>query len=106
MRYKRTAYRGFEAILATIGGIIALIASTMAIFSGNFTELLTLSVGTVSIAGSIIGILAGWYSFKDEKIAGVVLIISSILALLGPSTFGMLGAILILIAGIMDLFRN
>lgn len=106
MRYTKSVYRGFEAILATIGGIIAFAASSFVVFIGSFTQALTISLGTISIIGSVIGIIAGWYSFKDPKVAGVILIIAAILVLFGSSIFGLVGAILILIAGILDLFRN
>lgn len=106
MRYTKSVYRGFEAILATIGGIIAFAASSFVIFIGSFTEALTLSLGTVSIIGAVLGILAGWYSFRDDKVAGVVLIISAILVLFGSSIFGLIGAVFLLVAGILDLFRN
>lgn len=106
MRYVKSTYRGFEALIATIGGIIAFAASSFVVFIGSFTQALTISLGTISIIGSVFGILAGWYSFKDPKVAGVLLIISSILVLFGSSIFGLLGAVLILIAGILDLFRN
>ncbi len=106
MRYTKSVYRGFEAILATIGGIIAFAASSFVVFIGSFTQALTISLGTISIIGSVIGIIAGWYSFKDSKVAGVILIIAAILVLFGSSIFGLVGAILILIAGILDLFRN
>lgn len=106
MRYKKTVYRGLEALIATVGGIIAFAASAFVIFIGSFTTLATLGLGTVSIIGSILAILFGFFSFKNPEIAGVGLVISSILVLFGSSIFGMIGAILILIAGILDLFRK
>ncbi|MDO5848489.1 MAG: hypothetical protein Q4P18_03050 [Methanobrevibacter sp.] len=106
MYYRKRVYRGLEASIATIGGFIAFVASAFVLFIGSFTTPLTLSLGTVSLVGSVLAIIFGWVSFKNSQIAGVALIISSILVILGSSVFGLIGAILILIAGILDLFRN
>lgn len=106
MYYRKEAYRGFEAIVATIGGFIAFAASAFVIFVGSFTTYLTLGLGAVSIIGSVLAIIFGWLSFKNAEVAGIGLVISSILVLFGSSIFGILGAILILIAGILDLFRH
>lgn len=106
MRRKRSVYRGFEAILATVGGLISFATNYLILFSGNFTEFTTLGFGAISLIGSIFGITSAWYSFRDAKIAGVALIISSILVLFDSSIYGTIGAILILMAGISDLFRD
>jgi len=96
-----------ELVLGIIGGIFALIGATAALFLGaGFNVDSAMGGGLVSILFSVIAIIAVIFISKNPKIVSIVLIISALVIFITTGLFGFLGAILILVAGILGLIRK
>lgn len=91
--------RTIELALGTIGGIFGLIG-------GVFALLFIPELGFSAILASVTGILGAIYVMRNPKRGGLILIISSVWLLFSISFFGVLGFILLLIAGLVALFRK
>lgn len=91
--------RTIELALGLVGGIFGL-------FGGIFSLLFIPELGVSALLASIVGIVGAIYVTRDAKWGGIILIISSIWLLISISFFGVLGFILLLIAGLVAIFRK
>ncbi|MBZ9570103.1 hypothetical protein KQY27_00855 [Methanobrevibacter sp. TMH8] len=99
--------RTAELVLGIIGGVFGLIGATAALFLGaGFNVDSAMTGGLFSILFSIIAIIAVVFISKNPKIISIVLILSALVIFITSGLFGFLGAILILIAGILGLVRK
>ncbi len=106
MRYTETTSRTLELLLVIVGGFISLIASLYLIFGGILTDGVEIGLSVISIIGSLLAIYLVFYIEKYEEKVGPLLIIATIMILFGFSAWDILGAILVLIAGISVMFRK
>lgn len=107
MTEQQSTSRTGELVLGIIGGIFTLIGATAALFLGaGFNVDSAMGGGLVSILFSIISIIAVIFISKNPKIVSIVLIISALVIFITTGLFGFLGAILILVAGILGLIRK
>ena len=106
MKRIKTTSRLFEQILGVIGSILSVISGSLKLFilsgghQGNST------VAILAIIGSILGFVSSFYIERDLEAAGVGFIISAMLIVVGTPWPGIVGSILILIAGLSALFRK
>lgn len=91
--------RTIELTLGIVGGIFGL-------FGGIFALLFIPELGLSAILASVLGIVSAIYVTRNGKWGGIILIISSIWLLISISFFGVLGFILLLIAGLVAIFRK
>jgi hypothetical protein len=96
---KEKTSRTIELALGVVGGIFGL-------FGGIFALLFIPELGLSAILASVIGIIGAIYVTRNARWGGIILIISSIWLLISISFFGVLGFILLLIAGLVALFRK
>ena len=96
MQRRKSVSRIFELIVGGLGALVSLVSSSFILLIGSF------GFG----AGSFLGIFASIHVFKDSDVGGFLFIVSAILVLLGSTFFGVLGALLLLVAGISALFRK
>ena len=98
--------RTIELVLGIIGGIFGLIGGAFAIILSAFggTEILVL--GMSAILASIVGIVGSVYVKNNAKTGGIILIISAIWLLISISAYGILGAVLLGIGGLLALIRK
>jgi hypothetical protein len=91
--------RTIELALGIVGGIFGL-------FGGVFALLFIPELGFSAILASVVGIIGAIYVTRNPKRGGLILIISSVWLLISISFFGVLGFILLLIAGLVAIFRK
>ncbi|WP_299525480.1 hypothetical protein [uncultured Methanobrevibacter sp.] len=107
MQRRRSVSRIFELIVGGLGSLISLFSSSFILLIGNFGFEATSFLGIVAIIGSFLGIFASIHVFKDSDVGGFLFIVSTILVLIGfTSSYGVVGALLLLVAGISALFRK
>ena len=91
--------RTLELALGLVGGIFGLM--------GGIIGLIFIpELGVSALLASIVGIIAAIYVTQNPKWGGIILVISSIWLLISISLFGVLGFILLLIAGLVAIFRK
>ena len=112
-----------ETVLSIIGGVSGLIVGLILIslsfaFLGNYCTLdyyysyygpdfLVLILGIISISGGVIGVVSGAIFKYYSKVASILSIIASILCLIGGIiVFGVVGFVLLLVAGILGFVRK
>lgn len=105
--------RTVEFIFGLIGGIIGFICALAALFIGGIGEAFNAegaetvgNLGVAAIVFSIIAIIGAALVKSKPKFAGVLFVISAIGGFISISMFYILPGILILIAGIMALFKK
>ena len=105
--------RTIEMVLGILGGVFGLIGAIIAFFIGSLGSAFAVTgssdvtvLGASAFLASIVGIVGAVYVTKDPKIGGIILIISAIWLLISISLFGLLGAVLLGIAGVIALIRN
>ncbi|NYB53064.1 MAG: hypothetical protein HVN35_10980 [Methanobacteriaceae archaeon] len=91
--------RTIEMALGIAGGIFGLIGGIIGL-------IFVPELGVSAILASIVGIIAAIYVTRNPKWGGIILIISAIWLLISISLFGVLGCILIFIAGLVALVRK
>jgi len=91
--------RTLELALGIVGGIFGLLG-------GIFALIFIPELGFSAILASVIGIFGAIYVTKNSKWGGIILVISSIWLLISISYFGVLGFILLIIAGLVAMFRK
>ena len=91
--------RSIELALGIAGGIFGL-------FGGIFALLFIHELGFSAILASVVGIIGSIYVTRNHNWGGIIQIISSIWLLISISFFGVLGFILLLIAGLVAIFRK
>ena len=92
--------------LRTIERVSGFLGVILGLYEGVFTLLSAslVSYGISSILASILGLLGVVYINRNAKISAILLIISSIWLLISiPTTTGILGAVLLGVAGLMKL---
>ena len=105
--------RTIEMVLGILGGVFGLIGAIIAFFIGSLGSAFAVTgssdvtvLGASAFLASIVGIVGAVYVTKDPKIGGIILIISAIWLLISISVFGVLGAVLLGIAGLIALIRK
>ena len=101
---KKTS-RTVELILGIIGGIFGLIGGVFALMFSAFEPSVG-SLGISAVLASIVGIIAAAYVMQNAKWGGIILILSAIWLLISISLFGVLGAILLGLAGLLAIIRK
>lgn len=94
--------RTLEIVLGILGGIFGLIGGVMALIFSAFAPSVG-ALGVSAILASILGLGGAVYLSQNPKIGGIILIISAIWLLFSISAFGILGTVLLGIAGILAL---
>lgn len=106
MKRVKTTSRLFEQILGVAGSVISIISGSFILFiqSGGLQG--NSEIAILAIIGSLLGFLSAVYINKDLEYSGVGFILSAMLILIGSPKLGIIGSVLILIAGISALFRK
>ena len=102
----RVVSRNFEMLIGIIGSIIAICTGSFLIFIEHIEINHAPLFGVVAVIAAILGFISSYYVRKDSGTAGIGFIIASILCILGSRYLDVLGAVLLLVAGISALFRN
>ena len=106
MKRLRTTSRLFEQIFGVVGSFLAIISGSFIIFIQSFGTEGNSFIAILAIIGAILGFISSYYVNKDLEYAGVGFIASAVLILLGTPGWGVLGSLLIMLAGISALFRK
>ena len=106
MKRIRTTSRLFEQIFGVVGSFLAIISGSFIIFIQSFGTEGNSFIAILAIIGAILGFISSYYVNKDLEYAGVGFIASAVLILLGTPGWGVLGSLLIMLAGISALFRK
>jgi hypothetical protein len=101
---KKTS-RTVELILGIIGGIFGLLGGVFALMFSAFAPSVG-GLGTSAVLASIVGIVAAAYVMQNAKWGGIILIISAVWLLISISLFGILGAVLLGLAGLLAILRK
>ncbi|PET65154.1 hypothetical protein CN514_12350 [Bacillus sp. AFS001701] len=104
---KRTA----EMVLGILGSIFAFGSSFFALFFGTVDEAFNgkseiTSMGGTAFFFSVIALIFAIVINWKPRFSGIVLVISGIVILVSTGLFGVLPAILIVISGLMGIFRK
>lgn len=91
--------RTLEVALGLVGGIFGLLGAIIGLI---FIPALGLS----AILASVLGIFGAIYVTKNPKWGGIILVVSSVWLLVSISLFGVIGFILLLIAGLVAILRK
>lgn len=105
--------RTTEFVLGLIGGIFGILSAIVALFIGGVDAAFS-STGTSDIVGlgwsavilSIVGIVGSVVVKSKAKFGGILMIISAIGGLISISMFYILPAVLLLIGGLMGVFKK
>lgn len=105
--------RTTEFVLGLIGGIFGIFSAIIALFIGGVDAAFS-SSGTSDIVGlgwsavilSIVGIVGSVVVKGKAKFGGVLMIVSAIGGIISISMFYILPAVLLLIGGLMGVFRK
>lgn len=106
MKRIKSISRLFEQLLGFIGSFLSIISGSFILFIESGGHQGNSTVAVLAIIGSLLGFLSTFYVNRDVEAAGVGFIIAAILILIGTPRLGILGSLLILIAGISALFRK
>ena len=98
--------RTIELVLGIIGAIFGLIGGVFAIMLSAFGGGKILALGISAIIASIVGIVGSVYVKTNAKTGGIILIISAVWLLISISAYGILGAVLLGIGGLLALIRK
>lgn len=98
--------RTIELLLGIIGGIFGLLGGIFAVLFGSIAAADIVILGISAILASIIGIVGSIYVTRNAKIGGIILIVSAVWLLISISLFGVMGSILLGIAGLAALLRK
>ena len=105
--------RTTEFVLGLLGGIFGFFAAFAALFIGGIDAAFS-SSGTSDIVGlgwaavifSIVGIVGSAMVKSKAKVGGILMIIAAIAGVISVSAFYILPGILLLIGGLMGVFRK
>lgn len=106
MKRTRIVSRNFEMVLGIIGSIIGLFSGSILLFLGTFYNVPTPFLGFVAIIASFLGVASSVYVKKDNELAGVGFIISTMFVIVGSEYINIISAIFLLVAGVSALFRK
>lgn len=98
--------RTIELVLGITGGIFGLLGGIFAVLFGSLAAVDIVLLGISAILASIIGIVGSIYVTRNAKIGGIILIVSAVWLLISISLFGVMGSILLGIAGLVALLRK
>ncbi|OED03697.1 hypothetical protein A9757_05290 [Methanobrevibacter sp. A54] len=98
--------RTLELVLGIIGAIFGLLGGVFAIMLSSFGGTEIFALGISALLASIVGIVGSVYVKNNAKTGGIILIISAIWLLISISAYGILGFILLGIAGLIALIRK
>ena len=101
---KKTS-RTIELILGIMGGIFGLIGGVLALMFSAFAPSVG-SLGISAVLASIVGIISAAYVMQNAKWGGIILILSAVWLLISISLFGVLGAVLLGLAGLLAIIRK
>lgn len=97
--------RTVELVLGIIGGIFGLLGGVFALMFSAFAPSVG-SLGISAVLASIVGIIGAAYVLQNPKWGGIILILSAIWLLISISLFGVLGAVLLGLAGLLAVLRK
>ena len=101
---KKTS-RTIELVLGIMGGIFGLLGGVFALIFSAFAPSVG-SLGVSAVLASIVGIFGAAYVMQNPKYGGIILIISAIWLLISISLFGLIGAVLLGLAGLLAVLRK
>ena len=101
---KKTS-RTVELVLGIIGGIFGLLGGVFALMFSAFAPSVG-SLGVSAVLASIVGIVGAAYVMQNPKWGGIILIVSAVWLLISISLFGVLGAVLLGLAGLLAVLRK
>ena len=104
VEFKKTS-RTVELVLGIIGGIFGLLGGVFALMFSAFAPSVG-SLGISAVLASIVGIVGAAYVMQNAKWGGIILIVSAIWLLISISLFGVLGAVLLGLAGLLAVLRK
>jgi hypothetical protein len=94
-----------ELLLGILGGIFGLLAGIFAILFSAFAPSVG-SLGVSAVVASIVGMIGAAYVLKNPKWGGIILVVSAIWLLISISLFGVIGAVLLGIGGLLAILRK
>ena len=97
--------RTIEIVLGILGGVFGLLGGVFALIFSAFAPSVG-SLGVSAVLASIVGLVGAVYVSQNPRIGGIILIISAVWLLISISAFGILGAVLLGIAGLLGLVRK
>jgi hypothetical protein len=110
---KRKISRTIELLLGILGGVFGIFGAIAAILLGGLGAAFAASgsgqitvLGISALFASIVGIGAAAFVLNNPKMGGIILIISAIWLLISISLFGVLGAVLLGLAGLLAILRK
>ncbi len=105
MKRIKTTSRFFEQVIGVIGSFLSIISGSfiLLIQSGGLEG--NSFIALLAIVGAFLGFASSFFINKDLEYAGVGFIVAAMLVLVGTS-HGIVGALLLLAAGISALFRK
>ena len=106
IREEKKTSRTVEVIVGILGGIFGIIRWNCCLITLEFSLQESQGLGISAIIASIVGIAGAAYVLKSPKWGGIVLIISAVWLLVSISLFGVLGAVLLGLAGLLALLRK
>lgn len=106
MKRIKTTSRLFEQILGVVGSFLSIISGSFIIFIESGGHQGNSFIAILAIIGTFLGFICSFYVERDLEYAGVGFIIAAILVLIGTTHLGILGSLLIMVAGISVLFRK
>lgn len=106
MKRIKTTSRLFEQLLGIFGSFLSIISGTFIIFIESGGHQGNSFIAILAIIGALLGFVCSFYVERDLEYAGVGFIFAAILILIGTPQLGILGSMLLLIAGISALFRK
>ena len=97
--------RTIELVLGIIGGIFGLLGGVFALMFSAFAPSVG-GLGVSAVLASIVGIVGAAYVMQNAKWGGIILILSAVWLLISISLFGVLGAVLLGLGGLLAVLRK
>lgn len=101
---KKTS-RTVEIVLGILGGIFGLLGGIFALMFSAFAPSVG-SLGVSAVLASIVGLIGAAFVLQNPKWGGIILIASAVWLLISISLFGVLGAVLLGLAGLLAVLRK
>lgn len=95
-----------ENWIPIIGALLGLISSLHFFWINGLNSGTLTIVGILAFVGAILGFVAMYIRSKDRSISGVLFVVASIFIVLHASVVGIIGAVLLLITGVITLFKK
>lgn len=97
--------RTVEIILGIMGGIFGLLGGIFALIFSAFAPSVG-SLGVSAVLASIVGLIGAAFVLQNPKWGGIILVVSAVWLLISISLFGVLGAVLLGLAGLLAILRK